>query len=241
MGSDPTSPGEQLGGHDPTKSSVAAVIDWDTARLALSLTPPTRDSEHYMEEFLLLIWHRFSAWLIGEWIPLKSIGFSFLPPLHINEYRLMYGSNLCFEQSRSYLEFDAAVLAAPVVRNARDLRRYLRSLPDEWFIRQRFGDSLGERLLEALAGEVPPPGLETIARRWGMSGRTLHRRLQAEGSSYRQLLAQYRRDSAINRLLNSNCPVGQVALELGMTEPAFSRAFRQWTGQTPLAWRRRNR
>ncbi len=82
------------------------------------------------------------------------------------------------------------------------------------------------------------PDLAELARYWHMSSRTLHRKLQSEGNSYRSLLAQARRERAIGLLLDGSCQIGEIAHQLGMTEPAFSRAFKQWTGMAPLAYRR---
>ena len=50
----------------------------------------------------------------------------------------------------------------------------------------------------------------------------------------RQQLAQaYLADSALQ--------LGEIALLLGYSEQsAFNRAWRQWTGTTPLQWRRRH-
>ncbi|MEM1113891.1 MAG: AraC family transcriptional regulator [Pseudomonadota bacterium] len=211
------------------------------ARLSLVLVEPVTDHAHFMEEFLLLIWHRFSGWLVGEWIPLSAVGVRWSPPLHRAEYRLMFATEPQFGQARSFLEFDARFLQQPVAKNSRNLRRYLRGLPDEWFMRQRFADSVSGRLSDLLRQDAPPPGLEEAAAQLGMSGRTLHRRLGAEGSSYREVLAGVRRDRAFAMLLQSNCQVREVAQALGMTEPAFSRAFKHWTGRTPLAWRRGQR
>ncbi len=47
-----------------------------------------------------------------------------------------------------------------------------------------------------------------------------------------------RRDKAITWLMEDNCTMGQIARRLHMTEPAFNRAFKGWTGLTPLVYRR---
>ena len=45
------------------------------ARFYLALDKPELDPEHVLIDFLLLLWHRFPSWLIGQRIPLRKIGF----------------------------------------------------------------------------------------------------------------------------------------------------------------------
>jgi AraC-like DNA-binding protein len=71
-----------------------------------------------------------------------------------------------------------------------------------------------------------------------MSVRTMRRALAAEGTSYRALLEQLRREAAA-RHLSDGRSVAEVAFLLGFKEvSAFHHAFRAWTGTTPLQFRR---
>jgi parvulin-like peptidyl-prolyl isomerase len=47
------------------------------ASLHMRLAEPGHDKDHMLAEFLMLLWHRFPAWLIGRRIPLSRIGFEF--------------------------------------------------------------------------------------------------------------------------------------------------------------------
>ncbi|HNS86202.1 MAG TPA: helix-turn-helix domain-containing protein [Parvularculaceae bacterium] len=75
-----------------------------------------------------------------------------------------------------------------------------------------------------------------IAALAGISVATLRRRLECEGSSFRDL----RRDVlniAAKRLLQHRNSVAQVAEELGFSDfRAFNRAFKAWNGVTPKAF-----
>lgn len=206
--------------------------------LGLRLTEPGRDPDHLLEEFLLLIWHRFCNWLVGERIPLRRTAFAFEPPPHRAEYRLMFPGPVGFGREVSSIEVDGAWLKAPVIRSRRDLRRFLQRLPDEWFVKQIFADSVSARVLRALADASAALSLEELADQWHVSSRTLHRQLKREGHSFRRLREHFRRERAESLLLEGSGPIGEVAQSLAMTEPAFSRAFKQWTGMSPLAYRR---
>lgn len=81
---------------------------------------------------------------------------------------------------------------------------------------------------------------EALARRLGMSLRTLHRRLAALGATYQTLLDDERRELACRRLREPRLSVGEVAWLLGYSEQsAFLRAFKRWTGATPTEFRAR--
>jgi AraC-like DNA-binding protein len=89
-----------------------------------------------------------------------------------------------------------------------------------------------------LESRIGFPSLEEAARRLHVSPRTLHRRLVAEGTSYRRLVDGRRRDSAVAQLREGDASIEEVAYILGYTDPAnFRRAFRRWEGMPPSRWR----
>ena len=86
-----------------------------------------------------------------------------------------------------------------------------------------------------------PKGVPTarrVASALGMSERTFARRLQAEGTSFRQLVDDVRRDMARSYLSDPELTLAQVAYLLGYADQsAFSNSFRRWTGQSPRRFR----
>jgi AraC-like DNA-binding protein len=214
------------------------MADGEKMSLSLLLLEPAKDAEHFIEELMLLIWHRFCNWLVGERVPLMGTEFRFEETLHSAEYRIMFPGPVSYGHQKSTIVFASEWLRAPVVRSREELRLYLQRLPDEWFIKQDFDHTISDRVLRALGDASQFPDLRSLAARWHMSGRTLHRRLQSEGVSFRALVEQVRRERAIGLLLHDSCQVGDIARQLDMTEPAFSRAFKLWTGMTPLAYRK---
>ncbi|WP_315792364.1 helix-turn-helix transcriptional regulator [Paenibacillus sp. BIC5C1] len=82
------------------------------------------------------------------------------------------------------------------------------------------------------------PDMQVVASELGMSERTLHRRLMDEGASFKQLLTDIRRESALEYLENPLLDLKEVAFLLGYEDTnSFFRAFRQWEGDTPSRWR----
>jgi AraC-like DNA-binding protein len=100
-----------------------------------------------------------------------------------------------------------------------------------------FARRVGEIALAQL--DTGTPTAATVARRLRMSTRTLARRLETEGTTFRAVLDGLRRDLALRYV--GACPVelSEVTVRLGFAHvEAFHRAFKRWTGQTPLAYRR---
>jgi AraC-like DNA-binding protein len=108
-------------------------------------------------------------------------------------------------------------------------------------LRQRLADldasvTTAKRVRAALL-EGLPSGLVTmqaIARKLGTSKRTLQRRIEAEETSFQQILKETREALARHYLQKTALPAAEISFLLGFDEPnSFYRAFRTWTGMTP--------
>jgi AraC-like DNA-binding protein len=101
-------------------------------------------------------------------------------------------------------------------------------------------DGIAEQLRQELL-DGPPAGaasLPVMARRLGMSERTLQRRLREAGTSFEGVCRGVRTSLAEKYLRDPALSVGEVAYLVGFSEPsAFSRAFRRWTGSSPQDFR----
>lgn len=82
------------------------------------------------------------------------------------------------------------------------------------------------------------PEIQIVANELGMSNRTLQRRLTDEGTSFKQLLTDARREQAQDHLSDPSLDLKEVAFLLGYEDQnSFFRAFRLWEGDTPSNWR----
>jgi AraC-like DNA-binding protein len=72
----------------------------------------------------------------------------------------------------------------------------------------------------------------------GMSNRTLARRLAENGVTFRDLIQKTQEGVARDLLLNSGSSISEIAFETGFSEQStFSRAFKRWTGLSPIHFR----
>ena len=74
-----------------------------------------------------------------------------------------------------------------------------------------------------------------------MDQRNLSRQLAAAGSSLAAIIDELYHEAACEALAGTDRPLSEIAATLGYSDAtALSRAFKRWTGQTPLQYRRRH-
>ncbi len=83
------------------------------------------------------------------------------------------------------------------------------------------------------------PEIEEIAESLCMTSRTLRRKLEAEDTSYGELLTSVRKTLAIDYLCTTTLSTEDIALALGFSDAvSFRHAFKRWTGRAPTEYRR---
>lgn len=96
----------------------------------------------------------------------------------------------------------------------------------------RLVDQVRKQLIAAMDGGDTT--IETVAKRLGMSSRSLQRHLADENARYNDVLADVRAEFAKRYLSRGTVSASEVAYLIGFTEPpAFFKAFKRWTGMTP--------
>ena len=80
-----------------------------------------------------------------------------------------------------------------------------------------------------------------VADTLGTSTSLISLKLKQENTSFYSLKQNVLISCAIKYLLNTDYPAMTISEVLGYSEPkAFSRAFKRWTGLSPIAYRRVN-
>lgn len=82
------------------------------------------------------------------------------------------------------------------------------------------------------------PTVTSVAQHFGLSGRTLQRRLSEMGHSFQSVVDESRRQLAEKLLRQTDYSLAEISFMTGFSEQsAFTRAFRRWAGQTPRSYR----
>jgi len=98
------------------------------------------------------------------------------------------------------------------------------------------------RLLGPMLNGGREPDLEEVAARLKLPTWTLRRKLAEEGTQFRAILNDTRRDLAMTYIRDTELAFGEIAYLLGFASAeAFQRAFKRWNSQTPGEFRRSQR
>lgn len=206
------------------------------------LTPnPDDPARVFAFEWLLRLLHSLSCWLAGRGLALDSVDFPFTRPDHADDYALVYTERSGFVDGNLLVaRFNATLLDLPIRRDEAALASFLEGAPGKISMLYRRDRNTVTRVRDLIRHALPASlSQDEVADRLHMSPRTLHRRLEEEGSSYRGIKEALRRDMALARLTKTRQSIAQVATDLGYADTsAFYRAFISWTGMSPERYRK---
>ena len=198
---------------------------------------------NYLVEAILSSMHRYHCWLGGQFIPLNVVELSYSEPEYAKQYSaLFYGAPMVYGQSESRFEFAKRHAKLEIVQTPETLDQYLAGSNLSLLYQPKNYRVISDQVRQWLARNIKQGNyqatLKEAANHFEMSQQILHRRLQAEGLSFKEIKMRTRRDIAVNLLFDKRYKIEEIATLVGFSEPsAFIRAFKSWTGYTPLAYR----
>jgi AraC-like DNA-binding protein len=203
----------------------------------VGIDPPRQQNEYSMAVVLNTI--RIMAG--SRWAP-AEVQFAHAAPEETSEHLRVFGSPVLFGCAANALvlerEFVERQVPAADPRLYQILKRYLERVLDE----MPREDGLLQTVRRAIAESMRDgdPRLARVAKKMAMSPRTLQRRAKEHGVDFKKLMDDTRRRFALNYLKDRKHTLTEVAFLLGYSElSALNRAFKRWTGSTPLDYRRR--
>lgn len=174
--------------------------------------------------------------------PVYEAWFTHNRPDDVRAYQELFpGANLRFAAPFNGFTFPREYIDMPLPSADPKLHVLIRKHAEAMLAELPRAQSLTERVRDLLTKEIAggTPSLSRVARLSNMSESTLARHLEAEGTNFKALLEDLRRRLALNYVRRSELPFADIALLLGFSQSAaFHRAFRRWTNQTPLEYRR---
>lgn len=108
------------------------------------------------------------------------------------------------------------------------------------FSDEEAGGSLVRRVSDQISRSLSEgtPLISEVARHFGVSARTLQRKLAEHRCSFQDLVDDSRRQLAQRLLQETDFSLAEIAFMTGFSEQsAFNRAFKRWQGQSPRAFR----
>ncbi|MDX1735584.1 MAG: AraC family transcriptional regulator [Halioglobus sp.] len=213
----------------------------DTACVRLRRASAEQPVESFLAEIMLFHTHRFASWLVQEHLPLQVVQLAFAAEAQAQDYRHMFLANpVEFEQEHTQLVMSRALLDKQVTQNEASLRHFLRH-PVLILLTQNYAVNSWTTRVRHIVGRklLDMPELNDIATDLDIHPQTLRRRLSAEGTTFKDIKNQVRRDTALHFLGKQGLSIEEIAHRAGFSESsAFIRAFKGWTGVTPYSYRK---
>lgn len=195
--------------------------------------------------------HQADFWLVTLMRICRQVTETRLAPLRLKvrhssagqteEFKSFFGHDMEFEQDADAMIFSAQTASFPLIGRDVYLNELLRQYADEALARQPDRQASFRSAVEEVIPQLLPHGrarTAEVARRLGMSLRTLSRKLHDEGATYAEILDELRAALAMRYLRESELPVSEIAWLLGYMEiSSLTHAFKRWTGMTPRQFR----
>jgi len=195
------------------------------------------ETMHLTQQFTASLIQRLYAATERGHITPRSIRLRAHPAFGIEHLRPFFGAPLAISSEATLaVDLDDDVLDAAMIVGASGPEE---PPGEEWdFLNGGSSFSHSARLvLGPMIGE-PGTSFARLTRASGMSARSLQRVLTLEGTSFRQLSDELRRERALQAMLANPDVISAAAAEAGYTaQSSLSRAVRRWTGSSPRSLR----
>ena len=171
------------------------------------------------------------------------VRFAHAAPHYATEYSRYFDCPLEFGAGENAIMFSSAAMRAPLRHTHPQLARAFASRAERLLCELQRGDGVSGRVRDLVAQRgVATVTMKSAARRLGMSVATLRRRLEAEGTSFSEIVDGVRRSFAVRHLQEGSTTISEVAFLTGFSNVgSFHRAFKRWTGLAPATYRSRKR
>jgi AraC-like DNA-binding protein len=206
---------------------------------------PYNDYNRFVVDSLLAGWLAQLADLAGTPVQAERLEIEFAAPSYAARYQPLCSTPVQFAADGNQLRLSRATLQLANPGHCPSTWQHLLQLCEAELLQRTRVRSLGERithLLGPLLNGGREPDLEEVALHLQLPSWTLRRKLAEEGTRFRYLLNETRRDLAETYIRDTALAFGEIAYLLGFASAeAFQRAFKRWTGLTPGEFRRSQR
>jgi AraC-like DNA-binding protein len=197
----------------------------------------SRHNDRHQIECFMTILVRLCQQLTGHRVLPSHVSLTHRRNDASSEFAEFLGGNVDFGELVDEVTFTPAIKQMPVVSADPYLNKFLIAHFEEMlFGRPKTRGSFQSSVENAIVPILPHGRVRVgeIARRLGISQRSLARRLSSEGQTFSNVLEDLRSNLAERYLSEEDLSISQIAWLLGYKEvSALTHAFKRWTGTTP--------
>lgn len=204
---------------------------------------PYNGYNRFVVDTVLKSWHSHMQQLSGQPVRLEGVQIEYPAPPHAAAFEAAFDCPVEFSAPANRILCSPATLATANPRHSPHSWNELQQLCRRQLEQQQTPASLSGQVTRLLGQQLRhgEPELAAIARQLRLPAWTLQRRLEQEGSSFRQLVRETRHGLAISYLCDTQLSIAEIAWQLGFSSSeAFQRAFKRWQGQPPGNFRRQH-
>jgi AraC-like DNA-binding protein len=215
----------------------------DLCRIEFEFVHATPEMLRHLQEMSTVAYVSFFNLVTDKVFNPVRIEFSHLAPADIAEHKRIFGCEVKFDCPVNAIVFTEDVLTAPCLYSEPTMRAVHEKIVGEQLTeleKRDFIDEVQSVVAELLdSGEV---SLESVSQQLGIKPAQLRYQLSDIGTSFSQVFSDYRLRIAKRLLAETTESIDQIIITTGFSEPSpFYRAFKRWTGITPIAYREKHR
>ena len=188
-------------------------------------------------EFCIVAMVRVSRLLSGRQLFPKHVSMMHVRSKGISKFARSLGKNIEFGSDADEIDFPAGSAEWALVDADPRLNKILLKVCEESLNARKSNTGAFRTTVENTIAPLLPHGqahADVVAKKLGMSERTLARRLAEEGVTFIEVLQQLKASLASRYLEDDGMPISRIAWLLGFEEASsFSHACRRWTGKSP--------
>lgn len=216
------------------------VIEYEWGLRILYLTDYDYEYTQISTERSLSAMVTWARYLTKDKFTLLKASFKHNKVSYFTEYVSIFGAKLKFNQKETFLDIPNSVANLKIKTASAYIKEILvkriehknKGLYIDASIKEKVKLIISQKLhSDACSSDI-------VAQRLNMSRQTLHRKLSKEGSSFKNILSDVRKEKVMGYLLDKNQNVENIGGLLGFKDSSsFYRAFKSWFNTTPKALR----
>lgn len=175
--------------------------------------------------------------LTGREIRPWYVDFEHRKPAYSRLHSQIFGCEVRFGRRGNRIHLDKKVLDLPILSADESLFKALESILADQIKLRSDEDDLATKVNHLISAMLCEGGVDikVIARKLGVSDRTLQRKLAAAGLVFSEMVDAIRRSIAVEYVQHSDYSLTDIAMMVGYGElSSLSRAFKRWTDASPL-------
>ncbi|ASZ15123.1 AraC family transcriptional regulator [Chitinophaga pendula] len=191
-----------------------------------------------MDFYMVFALHELDGLTLKKIRPLH-VSYPHLPAAHQQEYNRLLRCDSIRQDNQYTIVMEKSCWSVPIITANYELQAVLLKKVSDMM--DAGNGDLKTRIRNFLLANayLGIPTLEAIAANLNTSARSLQRKLKEEGSSYQEIVDAVRRSLTLHYLQSGDYPLKEISYMLGYNErSAFNRAFKRWTGATPLDYKK---